>query len=47
MRREERGRRKEKRRGDEWWREIPYSAKFSWVFNFVNFTNFPPFAKSF
>ena len=26
---------------------VPYSAKFSWVFNFVNFTNFQPFTKLF
>ena len=39
--REERGRRK-KERGDEWWRETPYSTKFSLVFNFANF---PLFAK--
>ena len=28
-------------------KEISSSAKFSWVFNFMNFTNFPLFAKIF
>ena len=27
--------------------DVPYSAKFLWVFNFVNFTNFQLFAKLF
>ena len=31
----------------KWYIVIPYSAKFSWVFNIMKFANFPSFVKIF